>query len=229
VRVHTAAPAGTASHAHSLASLARSSAASHAHSLARLAKLARFSAVSPPPKVTASRVVYENRWMRLREDRFERADGSEGLYAVVEKSPATVVIAIHDGHVTLVEQFRHPVGERFWELPQGAWDGDEAPDPEELGRGELREETGLRAGSMERLGRLYFAYGITGQAFDVWLATDLTQGEQDLELEEEGLRVGRFSLVDVERRIAEGEIVDSATVAAFGLLRLRRPELLPAR
>jgi ADP-ribose pyrophosphatase len=182
-----------------------------------------------PPKVTDSRIVYENKWMRLREDRFERADGSEGLYAVVEKAPAAAVIAIEDGQVTLVEQFRHPVGERFWEIPQGAWEGDDDPDPEELGRGELREETGLRAGSMEWLGKLYFAYGITGQAFDVWLATDLTEGEQELELEEEGLRVGRFPLAEVEEMIADGRLVDSATVASFGLLRLRRPELLPAR
>jgi ADP-ribose pyrophosphatase len=172
-------------------------------------------------------VVYENKWMRLREERFERADGSEGLYAVVDKSPAAAVIAIEGGEAVLVEQYRHPVGERFWEIPQGAWDGEDAPDREELARGELAEETGLRAGSMERLGRLYFAYGITGQPFDVWLATDLTQGEQSLEPEEEGLRVGRFPLARVEEMIVEGEIVDSATVAAFGLLRLRRPALLP--
>ena len=116
--------------------------------------------------------------MRLREDRFVRADGSEGLYAVVDKAPATAVIAIDGEEAVLVEQFRHPVGARFWELPQGAWDGEDAPDAEELARGELAEETGLRAGSMEKLGRLFFAYGITGQPFDVWLATDLTQGEQ---------------------------------------------------
>ena len=182
-----------------------------------------------PPRVTGSRVVYENKWMRLREDRFERADGSEGLYAVVDKAPATAVIAIDGEEVVLVEQYRHPVGERFWEIPQGAWDGDDAPDPEDLARGELAEETGLRAGSMERLGRLYFAYGITGQAFDVWLATDLTQGEQALEPEEEGLRVGRFTLARAEEMILDGTVVDSATVAAFGLLRLRHPELLPAR
>jgi 8-oxo-dGTP pyrophosphatase MutT (NUDIX family) len=185
--------------------------------------------VPPPPRVTASRTVYENRWMRLREDRFERADGSEGLYAVVEKSPATVVIPVDSDEVVLVEQYRHPVGARFWELPQGAWDGDDAPEPEELARGELAEETGLRAGRMEPLGRLYFAYGITSQAFDVWLATELTQGEQALEPEEEGLRVGRFSLARAEEMILDGTLVDSATVAAFGLLRLRRPELLPAR
>jgi 8-oxo-dGTP pyrophosphatase MutT (NUDIX family) len=167
--------------------------------------------------------------MRLREDRFERADGSEGLYAVVDKAPATAVIAIDGDEVVLVEQYRHPVGERFWELPQGAWDGEDQPDPEQLARGELAEETGLRAGRMERLGRLFFAYGITGQPFDVWLATELTQGEQALEPEEEGLRVGRFSLARAEEMILDGTIADSATVAAFGLLRLKRPELLPAR
>jgi ADP-ribose pyrophosphatase len=182
-----------------------------------------------PPRVTGTRVVYENKWMRLREDRFERADGSEGLYAVVDKSPATAVIAIDGDEAVLVEQYRHPVGERFWELPQGAWDGEDAPDPEELARGELAEETGMRAGSLERLGRLYFAYGITGQPFDVWLATELVQGEQSLEPEEEGLRVGRFPLALVEEMILDGTIMDSATVAAFGLLRMRRPELLPSR
>jgi ADP-ribose pyrophosphatase len=182
-----------------------------------------------PPRVTASRVIYENKWMRLREERFARADGTEGLYAVVDKAPAAAVIAVEGGEAVLVEQYRHPVGARFWEIPQGAWDGEEDPDPEELARGELAEETGLRAGSMERLGRLYFAYGITGQPFDVWLATDLTQGEQSLEPEEEGLRVGWFSLARVEEMIVEGTIVDSATVASLGLLHLRRPELLPAR
>ena len=185
--------------------------------------------VPPAPRVTGTRTVYENRWMRLREDRFERGDGSEGLYAVVEKAPATLVVPIDGPQVVLVEQYRHPVGARFWELPQGAWDGDDSPDPEQLARGELAEETGLRAGRIERLGRLFFAYGITDQAFDVWLATELEQGEQALEPEEEGLRVGRFPLARAEAMILDGTVADSATVAAFGLLRLRRPELLPAR
>jgi len=69
----------------------------------------------------------------------------------------------------------------------------------------------------------------TGQPFEVWLATELVQGEQALEPEEEGLRVGRFGLARAEEMILDGTIADSATVAAFGLLRLRRPELLPKR
>ena len=122
-------------------------------------------------------MVYENRWMRVREDRLERADGSPGVYSVVEKRPAAVILPLHDdGSITLVEQYRHPVGERFWELPQGALDSEDAPDPEEhrahrAGRGDRPA-----GGSLRRLGRLYFADGISNQYFDAWLATGLEPG-----------------------------------------------------
>jgi ADP-ribose pyrophosphatase len=175
--------------------------------------------------VISSRVVYENRWMSVREDRLERDDGSPGLYAVVQKRPSAVVVPLHGDEITLVEQYRHPVEARFWELPQGAWDDRQDPVPEELARGELAEETGLRAGSLEHLGRLYFAYGLSDQRFDAWLATDLSQGEQALEPEEEGLRVARFPVEEVRAMLLDGRIADSATVAVLGLLRLRRPEL----
>jgi 8-oxo-dGTP pyrophosphatase MutT (NUDIX family) len=173
-----------------------------------------------PPRVTSSEVVYENRWLRLREDRLEREDGTPGLYSVVEKRPAAVVLPVHeDGSVTLVEQYRHPVGQRFWELPQGALDGEDDAGAEHIGRTELAEETGLRAGSMRRLGRLYFAYGISDQYFDAWLATDLVQGDQALEAEEEGLRVHRFAPGHVDEMIRAGTIADAATVAVFHLHR----------
>src|SRR5438067_11721988 len=117
----------------------------------------------PPPRVTSSRVVYENRWMRLREDRLERADGSPGVYAVVEKSPAAVVVPVDGDQVWLVEQYRHAVRRRCLEFPQGALEDGGAAAPEEVAQRELREETGLRAGSLDRLGRLYFAYGMSSQ------------------------------------------------------------------
>src|SRR4051812_16793960 len=63
-------------------------------------------------RVTSTRVVYENRWMRGHEDRLEREDGSPGLYGWIEKGPAAIVVPIEDGHVWLVEQYRHPVGRR---------------------------------------------------------------------------------------------------------------------
>jgi 8-oxo-dGTP pyrophosphatase MutT (NUDIX family) len=177
-------------------------------------------------RITASRTVYENRWMRLREDATLLPDGTPGIYAVVEKAPAAVIIPLAGDHLWLVEQYRHPVGERFWELPQGAWDDRPDAPAEELARGELAEETGLRAGRMERLGRMFFAYGISDQRFDVWLATELTEGEQALEETEQGLKVGRFPITEVEAMIRDGAIADAATIASLSLhslLRLHEP------
>jgi 8-oxo-dGTP pyrophosphatase MutT (NUDIX family) len=177
-----------------------------------------------PPRVTSTRVVYENRWMRLHEDRLERANGEPGLYAWVEKPPAAIVVPLEDDYVWLIEQYRHTVGKTFWELPQGAWE--DAPDasPEDLARGELREETGLRAASLEHLGQLYFAYGICNQFADIWLATGLEPGPQDLEATEDGLlRTARVPVAEFEARIARGEVVDAATLAAWHRFRTARP------
>ncbi|HEX5619022.1 MAG TPA: NUDIX hydrolase [Solirubrobacteraceae bacterium] len=170
-----------------------------------------------PPRVTATRIVYENRWMRLHEDITERADGTPGLYAWIQKPPAAVIVPLDDGHVWLVEQHRHPIGARFWELPQGAWEDDPTAAAEDLARGELAEETGLRAARIEHLGRLYFAYGITDQSFDVWRATGLEPGEQALEATEADLRVERFTVADFEAMIDDGRIRDAATVSAWHL------------
>ena len=170
-----------------------------------------------PPRVTDTRIVYENRWMRVHEDRTEREDGTPGLYAWIQKPPAAVIVPVDGDAVWLVEQHRHPVGARFWEFPQGAWEDDPAAAAEDLARGELAEETGLRAGRLEHLGTLFFAYGITDQSFDVWRASELVEGEQALEETEHGLRVSRFSVASFEAMIAEGHVRDAATVAAWHL------------
>jgi 8-oxo-dGTP pyrophosphatase MutT (NUDIX family) len=168
-------------------------------------------------RVTASRVVYENHWMRVREDETLLPDGRPGLYAVIEKPPAAAIVARDGDWVWLVQQWRHPVEQRFWEVPQGAWHHQPDASYEDVARGELAEETGLRAGKLERLARLYFAYGMSDQSCDVWLATELEQGEQALEETEQGLVVGRHRVTDVPELIRAGQIADSTTVAALGL------------
>lgn len=170
-------------------------------------------------RVTASKVVYENRWMRVREDQTVLPDGSPGLYAVVEKPPAAVVVPFDDDDraIWLVEQYRHPVGERFWELPMGAADDDHALPPEDVARAELAEETGLRAGRMDHVGRLFFAYGIMNQPFDVWAARDLVVGEQALEHTEQGLEFAKLPIDEVRAMVRDGRIRDSASVSALSL------------
>ena len=166
-------------------------------------------------------VVYRNRWMAVREDKILRPDGSTGIYGVVEKADFVVVAAVEDGRIHLVEQYRYPVGARYWELPQGSWEGREI-DPLELARAELREETGLVASSLVDAGRLFEAYGYATQAGHVFLATGLAAGPPDREPEEAGMVSRGFPLGEFEGMIADGVIVDAMTVAAFGLLRLKK-------
>jgi 8-oxo-dGTP pyrophosphatase MutT (NUDIX family) len=169
----------------------------------------------------ASRVVYENRWMRVREDDIRRADGGEGVYGIVEKPDFALIIPRGDaGELWIVEQFRYPVGGRFWEFPQGGWEDRPDIDREVLARAELREETGLQAGSLRRLGHLYEAYGYSTQGFDVWLATDLREGRPERSPEERDMRMRRASREEWDAMLADGAVKDAASVAAYGLLRL---------
>jgi ADP-ribose pyrophosphatase len=68
--------------------------------------------------------------MQVREDTIRRRDGSDDLYGVVEKPDFVVIVPLNGGHLHLVQQFRYPVGARYWELPQGSWG--EAPDANPL-------------------------------------------------------------------------------------------------
>jgi len=168
----------------------------------------------------ASREVYRNDWLTLREDGIRRPDGSPGIYAVIDKPTYALVIPRDGDRFHLVEQFRYPLGMRRWEFPQGTAPGHEESDPIELANRELREETGLRAASMELLGTLDVAPGMSSQRGRVFLATGITEGEHDREHEEQDMQSDWFSRAQLERMIRDGDICDAQTVAAWALLLL---------
>ena len=169
-----------------------------------------------------TRLVYEYRWMRLREDAIRRPDGSQGIYGVVEKPDFVVIIPLEtDGSVHLVEQYRYPVGGRFWEFPQGTWESDPGADPLAIARGELEEETGLVAAEMIAAGHLFQGYGFSNQGYRVFLARGLTPTARRLDPEEQGLITRRFPAAELTRMIRDGEIKDATTVAALGLAQLK--------
>jgi len=188
---------------------------------------------APRPRPTrtivtvGTREVYRNPWMTVREDAIERTDpdgaAHPGIYAVVMKPHAAVVVPWDGRRVHLVGQDRYPLGAWSWELPQGAVHvdgGDPAPgvDPAAIARAELREETGFEAGRLERLGAMAFAPGMADQRFTAFLATDLRPGPPQPEAEEEGLIVPLAVTPDeLDAMIDRGEIVDAATVATWYL------------
>jgi 8-oxo-dGTP pyrophosphatase MutT (NUDIX family) len=168
----------------------------------------------------ASREVYRNDWLTLREDDIQRPDGSPGIYAVIDKPTYALVIPRDGDRFHLVEQFRYPLGMRRWEFPQGTAPGRQHVEAGELAARELREETGLRATSMKPLGMLDVAPGMTSQRGWVFLATDIVEGEHDREHEEQDMHSKWFSRGELERMIREGEITDAQSIAAWALLLL---------
>jgi 8-oxo-dGDP phosphatase len=162
--------------------------------------------------------------MTLREDAIERPDGTAGLYGVIDKPTYALVIAKDDApgadRFRLVEQFRYPLGLRRWEFPQGTAPGLAELDPAELAARELREETGLRATTMTPLGQLDVAPGMSSQRGRVFLATGLTEGEHERELEEQDMHSEWFTRAQVEDMIRSGVITDAQSIAAWALLLL---------
>ena len=179
-----------------------------------------------PVRTISSREVYRNRWTRVREDVIERADGQRGIYGVVEKDPACIVIALDRDDsgtewIWLVRQFRYTVGDTFFELPQGGWE-DPNVDVEEMAHGELREETGLCAERMTPLATLWIAYGAMRQLHHVFLAEGLSQGEAARDPEEHDMTVHRVRVSEFEAMLLDGRVMDNCTAAAWGVYRVWR-------
>jgi 8-oxo-dGTP pyrophosphatase MutT (NUDIX family) len=170
----------------------------------------------PSIKTLSSREVYRNAWMRVREDEILRSTGIKGIYGVVEKDESAIILPIDGDRIWLVEQFRYTIQEQAIELPQGSWEMAEV-DPEELARGELKEETGLQAAKMTCLGSSWIGYGFTRQKQHVFLASGLTQAENNPDAEEHDISVRTMPVAEFEQMMLEGKVRDGCTLAAWTL------------
>jgi 8-oxo-dGTP pyrophosphatase MutT (NUDIX family) len=176
--------------------------------------------------VRETRVVYENPWIRVREDAVTRPDGGDGIFGVVEvQRPAVFVVALtDDDEIVLVTLDRHTVGTSV-EVPAGGTDGE---DPLVAARRELAEETGLVAGTWQQVGTMNALNGICRAPEVVFLATGLEPAsatDDAAARHEEGIReVRRVPVAEVLGLVSDGTITDGETVAAlmFALVALGR-------
>lgn len=173
-------------------------------------------------KQKSSKIVYQNKWMVVKEDQVEFANGTEGIYGVVEKPDFVLIIPYQDGKLHLVKQYRYPVRGSYWEFPQGSYEENPAMDIQTQVWKELREETGLINASLMQLGHPYEAYGFSNQGFYVFLATDFVQGERELETTEVGMENKTVTIAEFEQMVQVGEIKDAPTIAAYSLLRIKK-------
>lgn len=173
-------------------------------------------------KQLSTKTVYQNKWMKVREDNVEFTNGSKGIFGVIEKADFAMVIPFENNGFYLVKQFRYPVSEEYWEFPQGSYEHDPGKDPLELAKAELQEETGLVAAKMKKIGYLYEAYGFSNQGFHIFFAEEFKKKEQDLEISEEGMETKFFTVEVFEQMVLNGKITDAPTISAYGLLKIHK-------
>ncbi|WP_456286642.1 NUDIX hydrolase [Microbacterium sp. JZ70] len=164
-----------------------------------------------------TRTVYENPWIRVREDDVARPDGGEGIYGVVElRHPAVFVVALdEEDRVLLVEVDRYTIG-RSWEVVAGGSDGEPA---EQAARRELLEESGLEAAEWIEVGRMNALNGICVAPETVFLARGLTSAHDAAAHQaEEGITASRWVPLDEALRMSvSGEISDGESIAALAM------------
>jgi len=165
-------------------------------------------------KTLDSRIVYDNPWITLREDRVINPGGGQNNYGHIHfKKKAVAVVPIDDdGNTWIVGQDRYTLGEYSWEVPMGA--SEDGENPLETAHRELKEETGLSAGSMTQLMRLHTSNSITDEVGFVFVARDLEVGETSFD-EMEVLDIRKLALEDAVAMIGRGEMTDAISVAAL--------------
>lgn len=179
-----------------------------------------------PWKVRGTRNVYENPWISVREDDVVRPDGEPGIYGVVHyKNSAVGVLPVEDEHVYLVGQYRYPLGEYSWEIPEGGCP--EGEEPLQAARRELKEETGLTAERWEELGKAHLSNSVADERAVWFLATGLVSGDQD----PDGTEVFETRRVPIQEALSmalDGRITDALSILAITNYTLKHSSSDPA-
>lgn len=171
---------------------------------------------------------YQGRIIHLDVDTVGFPDGSTGQLEMIRHPGASAVVpflddpAAPDPRVLLIRQFRHAAESFIWEIPAGRLDSGETPDA--CARRELAEETGHRAGRLERLTTIYTTPGFTDERIHLFLAAALVEGNHRRE-PDEFMEVHAVAWSDVLSMMERGEIQDAKTLVALmhvGLFRRRR-------
>ena len=177
-----------------------------------------------PFELIKSDTILQGRAFKIRRDTLRTSEGQETKLEIIEHGGSVVLIPLDDeGNVHFVRQYRHATGQDMLELPAGTRDEDEPY--EECAAREIREETGMEAGKLEKVGEFYLAPGYSTEFMVVFLATDLKQNPLDAD-EDEFLSVEKIPLQKAMEMAQSGEIVDAKSLAAFLLAKSHLGEML---
>jgi ADP-ribose pyrophosphatase len=166
--------------------------------------------ITAMPETLSSTPIYKGRIFDVRVDDVRNGEDEYKREVVVHRGSAVIVPVFEDKTIAMVRQYRHAANEYLLEIPAGSLDKGETS-PEACAHRELEEEIGVVAGRMEEIASFYVSPGFLTEKMFVYLATELTETQQDLEIDEI-LEVERHSFSDVFEMIRNGGIQDAKTM-----------------
>lgn len=166
-----------------------------------------------PFEFIRSEILLKGRAFKIRRDTLKTPDGHETKLEIIEHGGSVVIVPVdEDGNVLFVRQYRHAAGGDLLELPAGTRDEDEPY--EECAAREIREETGMEAGQLKKIGAFYLAPGYSTEFMAVFLATELKENPLDAD-DDEFLQVEKLPLKQVMEMARGGDIPDAKSLAAL--------------
>ncbi len=161
------------------------------------------------PEVISTKSIYKGKIFDVSLAEIREGETEYKREIVSHKGSAVIVPVFQDKTIALVKQYRHAAGKYLLEIPAGSLDGDE--NPETGARRELEEEIGVTAKSIEKLTEFYVSPGFLSEKMFVYLATDLTETQQNLE-EDELIEIEKITFEQAFEKIKNGEIEDAKTM-----------------
>jgi ADP-ribose pyrophosphatase len=164
-------------------------------------------------EIISSKEILKNKLFTITEEVAHDSDGFEIERNIVRHPGSAVMMAVNDEQqILLVRQFRLPAEQELWELPAGRLDPGE--DSLTAAKRELREETGCQAAHWKKLISFWPSPGYVGEKMDVFLATGITEGEQE-PMDDERIHIQWFAANEVGQMIRRGEIQDGKTLIGY--------------
>lgn len=163
-------------------------------------------------KTLQSSPIYKGKVFTVRQDQVQLPSGKIARLDIVQHHGAVVILPFEDNLIWFVRQYRHAAGEVLLELPAGTLEPSE--DGETCAYREIREEIGMAAGQLKRIGEFFLAPGYSTEYLQIFIARDLTPAPLPQD-EDEQITVEKIPVEEAYQMAFRGELRDAKTLAAL--------------